>query len=172
MKIKKQSYSFDLGIIDNKISSKENIIKLNNSIWILLSIILNISLETSFIWRILGVLDPILNSSIILFSLLLLNSLNNIAENDFDLLIYENEKIKKIKNLIFYYFYTQITFIVIKTIIIIKQREKIFNFFSNDLSLRYLSLIITFFFIIKLYLIYLFKNIVKDNFITLVNENS
>jgi len=163
--MKRQSYSFDLGILDNTITSKENLIKLNNSIWILILILINITLETIFIWTIL---DPISNIAIISLTILIIYSLCNLEEND----LFENNKTKKLELFFLYYFYSLVISIFIKIIFIIIQREKIFNFYSNDLSLRYLSILISFFFAMRIILTFLFKKIVKDKFISEINENN
>ena len=162
--MKRQNYSFDLGILDNTISSKENIIKLNSSIWILIFIFINLIIETISIWTIL---DPISNIVIISLTIPIIYSLNKIEEKD----LYDNNKTKKIQGFFFYYFWSLIISILIKIIFIIIKREQVFNFHSKDLSQRYLSILIIFFFSMRILLTILFKKIAKDNFINDVTSD-
>lgn len=161
--MKRHNYSFDLGIPDYSITSKEKIINSNNANWLLIIILINIILETIFIWTLL---DPFSNFIIIFLTILTIYSQISLEENSNS---YENNKAKKLQSYFFYYFCALIISIIIKLIFIILKREN-FNFYSKDLSIRYITILISFFFIMRILLTFLFKKFVTNKFNKEINE--
>lgn len=154
--MKRNSYSFDLNILDNTQDVKENSIKISDCHWSLVFLLSNTFFQIIFTYE----FQLVFNLIIFATSSYLFYMLYYFEEKD----LYEDKKFELIGKIITYLFYLLwLSYVFIKISLIMNHNE-LLRFNSPDLGEKYFSVLIVFFSATRGFSLYFYKKYVKEKF--------